>query len=144
MNSIRRGQRVTFLCASFLEDGTCLEAESDKPIKMIAGQKSDNKFSAEISRSLLGMRRREKKHLKVPASLAFGEWREDRIFDLQLSPGHDYYEGKEIQLKVNSGDREELLEGTVIALNENSVSVDTNHPLAGKTLVLKIEVIAFN
>ncbi len=143
MSRIRKGQRVTFLCSSYLEDGSCLDGESEEPIKMIAGKKSANTISAVFSNSLLGMQRNETKSIKIPAAQAFGERQEDKIYRLPLAQDHKHYEGEDIQITVSSKGGEETLDGVIVKLNGDYASIDTNHPLAGQSLLVKIKVISF-
>ena len=111
---------------------------------MIAGDTTKNRFSTVISKSLLEMKIGEIKHLKVPARLTFGERLEEKVFKMRLLKNHGHNVGDEVQIKVATGNIEEVLDGIIININGDYADVDTNHPLAGQNLNVKIEIISFD
>jgi len=46
---------------------------------------------------------------------------------------------QEVQLRTSDG---EVLSGRVVHVDEDRVTVDANHPLAGKTLIFNVELVA--
>lgn len=78
---------------------------------------------------------------------AYGEFSEKRLIDLPISLfkengqlNHDLLQtGKFIIMRDTAGKR---LRGKVLKVNNDSVKVDFNHPLAGKDLHFKGEVIS--
>lgn len=145
MTEIQKGQAVKILCTSFLEDGSALDENAgDAPLTMTAGTKGKNEFSTAVSNSLIGMKLKEIKHLKIPSRLAFGDHDQKKVYKLPLNGGAARSVGDEMQLKVSLGGGEEILDGVVIKVDEQFAHVDTNHPLAGQKLIVKIEVLSFN
>jgi peptidylprolyl isomerase len=72
----------------------------------------------------------------LPPEEAYGERSEDLVLDLDAA-------GAPAGLAV--GDRVRLANGaaaTVLEINEDTVRVDANHPLAGETLTFEIELVA--
>ena len=89
----------------------------------------------EVSRMAQG----EKKNVKIPAAQAYGEKRQEMVLDVPRSQFP-----ADVQLKV--GDR---FRGgpdahspifTVMAVADDKVTLDGNHPLAGKDLSFEVEV----
>jgi FKBP-type peptidyl-prolyl cis-trans isomerase SlpA len=143
MAVVKEGHEVTFRCSSFLEDGSCLdEAEDQKPLTMKAGRKLSEPIPKAIGKALIGMGEKETKIVKVPPDLSFGEPDPKKIFALEIAQDDEYTVGEEIQLKVAGKNGDQVVNGIIASLKGGVAQVDTNHPLAGKTLVLKIEVLS--
>ena len=89
----------------------------------------------EVSRMKTG----DKKKVKIPAAQAYGEKREDMLLevprtqfpaDMTLKVGDRFRGGAEDHAPIF----------TVLAVGEEKVSLDGNHPLAGKDLNFDVEV----
>ena len=82
----------------------------------------------------------EEKTVTVPASEAYGEYREDLI---QTLP-REQFEGIELQkgmtLYGQSPDGQ-VIAVTVKDFNDNEVTIDYNHPLAGQDLTFNIKLL---
>lgn len=81
----------------------------------------------------------DKKNVKVPASQAYGEKRDDMVIDVPRTQFP-----KDVVLKVgdrfrSGGDHHSPL-FTVVSLQDESITLDGNHPLAGKDLSFEVEV----
>jgi len=90
---------------------------------------------------LLGMRVGEKKECAVPPEMAYGERNEDRL--LRVAP--ETFGGDLPELQVGT-----IVHGTfdgvdcdarVVEFAADSIVLDLNHPLAGKTLQFAVEVL---
>lgn len=91
---------------------------------------------------LVGLQAGQKKMFEVPPEKAFGMAnpnnvqhfkRSDFPADMELAEG----------LMISFADaRKTELPGVVAAFDENEVTVDFNHPLAGKMLVFEVEILA--
>ena len=91
---------------------------------------------------LIGLQAGQKKMFEVPPEKAFGMTnpnnvqhfkRSDFPADMALAEG----------LMISFADaRNTELPGVVLAFDEQEVSVDFNHPLAGKMLVFEVEILA--
>ncbi|WP_144904345.1 FKBP-type peptidyl-prolyl cis-trans isomerase [Halobellus captivus] len=86
-----------------------------------------------------GMATGETATVRVPPESAYGEIREERIREydretFEAMVGH----APEVGLHVHA---QNGLHGDVVAVNGDSIEVDFNHELAGRTLVFEIEVV---
>ena len=75
------------------------------------------------------------------ATDAYGERRDEMVFDVnrsQLPDGMEPEVGQHLQTQAEGG-HPLILE--IIAVDENSVTLDGNHPLAGKDLNFDIELM---
>lgn len=123
-----------------LTDGTVFDASpADRPLNFIIGkQEVIPGFEAAVAGMYLG----EKKTVTVPAEQAYGPHHERYVETLErsrLPAGVELQVGR--QLEVTSANDERLLL-LVADLTERTVTLDGNHPLAGKDLHFDIELLA--
>lgn len=93
-----------------------------------------------LEKQMMGMKVGESKTIEVPASEAYGEKDESLI---QKAPreyfqGVDLQKGMPLQAQTPEG---QIINMIVVDFDENEVTVDMNHPLAGKDLVFDIEIV---
>ena len=84
----------------------------------------------------------ETKTITAPPEEAFGARHEQFLFDLRKSdlpvtPVTPVI-GQQLQIQRRSGD---LLKVTVAGVDEDTVTLDANHPLAGNTLFLEVKLV---
>ncbi len=109
-----------------------------EPIAFLVGA---NNIIPGLEERMIGMEEGEKKTIEVPSKEAYGEWDENLV---QKVP-REYFKniphlekGMPIQGQTEDG---HILEMVIIDFDENEVTVDMNHPLAGRDLVFEIEVV---
>jgi peptidyl-prolyl cis-trans isomerase B (cyclophilin B) len=95
---------------------------------------------AGLDKAVRGMTEGENATVTVPPADAYGEYDSDRVREYHA----DTFEGMvgqqpEVGVHVEA---ENGLHGDVTAVSEDSVEVDFNHELAGKTLVFELTVLA--
>ena len=146
MTIVQKGHNVLFHFKSYLDDGSCVDGDSPEPLRMVAGSTSSagSPFSKRIASSLIGMRVNETKRFDVPARFGFGERDTKKIYKMSLEIGDNYRLGDEIEIRVRTGNKQETLQGEIIDISKDYATVDTNHPLAGENLTVKIQVISFD
>ncbi len=103
---------------------------------------------AGLEKSIYGMKVGDTKLVIVSPEDGYGEIDTEDIVevprdefpdDFPLEPG--------VEITVNSEDEdsdegeEELLEATILSVTEDTVTLDFNHPLAGKTLTFNVNVL---
>ncbi|HII67795.1 MULTISPECIES: peptidylprolyl isomerase, partial [Thermococcus] len=90
-----------------------------------------------MDEALLGMEVGEKKNITIPPEKGYGMPRDDLIINVPTSEfkkaGIEPIEGAYIM--TDSGIAQ------ITAIGEENVTLDFNHPLAGKTLVFEVEVV---
>jgi peptidylprolyl isomerase len=163
----KKGDRVTINFVGTLEDGTVFdstletaedsccstdeghadECDSDDcgcgcgesgPMELIIGEED---FFVQIEEALVGMAPGEKKTIVIPAVDAFGEYDEEKVFQVKRSevPDDIYPEvGQELEL---TGEDDESLEVTVVEVSDEDITLDSNHPLAGEDLSYEVELV---
>lgn len=117
--------------------------------ELVDGSRSNNPFEfnfgvgqviAGLERRIINMKVGEAASIRVPAAEAYGEYNADAI---QVLPIEEFANienlrvGMQIQGEDNDG---ELTQIIVKEINEKEVTVDFNHPLAGKDLDYKVKI----
>jgi len=77
----------------------------------------------------------------IPARLAFGEYKRALVLTVNrnsITPRGALEVGKRLTVEMGPGQQ---IQAKVVALKDQTVTLDTNHPLAGKDLTLEIQVL---
>lgn len=93
-----------------------------------------------LEKRMEGMEPGEKKTIEVPAAEAYGEKDPNLV---QQAP-REYFQGVELEkgLPLQAQTPEgQIINMIVVDFDDNTVTVDMNHPLAGKDLVFDVEVV---
>lgn len=132
------GKRVTLHFSIALADGTIVDTtrERNKPAEFTVG---DGSLLEGFEKAIHGLRAGDRRSVFIDAKRGFGEPNPDNIQvftrltfkDMKLEPG----------LMVSFTDRGGELPGVVTALDDDTVTVDFNHPLAGRDLVFEVDII---
>jgi FKBP-type peptidyl-prolyl cis-trans isomerase 2 len=141
MKKAENGNTVTVNYTGKLEDGTIFDSslnEGREPLTTVLGEGSLIKGFED---GLIDMTEGESKTIEIEPSEAYGEYREEMINDIPKS---------QVPEGVNIGD---MLQGfgpmgpinvKVLEINEETVKLDANHPLAGKKLIFDLEVVSIS
>lgn len=123
------------------KDGELLEtAGADRPLEFICGQGQTLEY---FEMNLLDKEEGDKFDFEIPAANAYGEVNEDMIVDLpkdifQEVAAEDMVVGNVLPMMDSIGRR---LQGKIESIREEEVRVNFNHPLAGKNLFFKGEIL---
>lgn len=141
MKKVENGSTVTVNYTGKLEDGTIFDSslnEGREPLTAVLGEGSLIKGFED---GLIDMSEGQNKTIEIDPSEAYGEYRDDMISDIPKSQVPD---------GVTAGD---MLQGfgpmgpinvKVLEVNEETVKLDANHPLAGKKLIFDLEVVSIS
>ncbi|QXE89984.1 FKBP-type peptidyl-prolyl cis-trans isomerase [Geomonas subterranea] len=120
------------------DDDSCGCGGETGPMEITIGNED---FFPQIEAALVGMAPGEKKTVVIPAEDAFGEYDEDEVFAIsreQLTGDIVPEVGMELEL---TGDDDEPVDVVVVEVNETSIVVDANHPLAGEDISYEVELV---
>lgn len=137
--TVKTGDRVKIEYTGTLDDGTIFDssAEHGTPLEFEVGS---GQVIKGFDDAILGMSQGEEKQFSISPSDAYGEHdptliqkvpREVFPTDAELVPGMLFEAGLPTGEKVPA---------TITEVNGGIVSVDLNHPLAGKRLTFKIKI----
>ncbi|MDR0370600.1 MAG: FKBP-type peptidyl-prolyl cis-trans isomerase [Prevotellaceae bacterium] len=119
------------------------KATAENPFVFIAGI---GMMLPEFEQHLLGLSVGDKYDFEIKSENAYGEYCEEKIFDLEPAAfevdgkidENILFEGNFIPLRDTEGNQ---YRGLILEVTENNVRVDINHPLAGQDLRFEGEVI---
>lgn len=136
MQIITSGKEVTLSYLIRGADGDILEY-SDMPVSYRHGENSD--LFPEIERALEGKRAGDEVTVEIPWARAFGPHDPGLTFtdEIDNSPPDLRYVGAELAAENAAG---EVLEFRVTRIADGKITIDANHPLAGKDLVFAVTV----
>ncbi|MEX0605223.1 MAG: peptidylprolyl isomerase [Marinobacter sp.] len=136
---IDKGTRVTLNFALRFTDDEVIDTTFDKQPAVL--EIGDENLPENFEAYLIGMKAGEKATHEVPPEKAFGQHnpsnmqmfkRSDFSADMVLDPG----------VMISFADaRQQELPGVVQHVEGDQVTIDFNHPLAGRTLVFEVEII---
>lgn len=122
-----------------LSDGEVFDSSVDRePLEFSLGQKQ---VIPGFENAVLGMEQGEKKTITIPSGEAYGPHRSDLVVDVQknqVPPDITPEPGLQLQLRQQDGT---IINVTVTGVTDTSVTLDANHPLAGKDLTFEIELV---
>jgi peptidylprolyl isomerase len=132
-------KRVKVHYTGRLEDGTVFDTSRDKdPLTVPIGQR---RVIEGFEAALLDLAAGESTRVTIPPEKAYGPYREEMVTDVDRSKFPESLElrkGQHLQLKNPQG---VMTMVRVKKLEGEKVTLDANHPLAGKTLTFDIEVM---
>ena len=140
MKTVKDGTKIQILYEARLEDGTlCYKNEKDTPLELIIGE---GKFFPAIEKELKKMKEGEKKTMTLKPEEAFGPHMDELVMDVPKDVfGDDAVLEVGSRIKINTPSGKQFY-GTISAIGENSLTIDLNHPLAGKKIVFDITLVA--
>lgn len=141
--AIKKGSKVKLEYTGTLEDGTVFDS-SEKHGKLLEFEVGAGKVILGLDNALIGMEKDQEKEIKLEPSEAYGAQNPQLV---QKIPKEKF--PKEPEPKVGMMLGVQLPNGTqapvrITEIEENTITLDLNHPLAGKTLTFKIKVVDFS
>lgn len=134
---------VSISYTATLEDGEIVEkVPAKKPVYLGIGS---GRVLKAVEVSLLGMEPGETRIVTIQPEDAYGIHHEKLIHDIQRSVFADRIDpkvGMIISLAVEKDGRQQQVPATVLKLNSQTVTVDYNHPLAGKPVTYTVTLHA--
>ena len=139
MSEVKSGDTVSIHYKGSLEDGTVFDSsEGRDPLQFEVGS---GQIIPGLDEALPGMSEGESKTVTVEPENAYGEVNPNAVQSVPRDTVPD-----EIPLEVGTPLQVQTQDGrtvpvTVSGLTDDTVTLDANHPLAGKTLTFEIEVV---
>jgi len=135
----KEGDTVQVHYTGKLKDGTVFDtSEEREPLSFTIGEE---RVIPGFEKAVVGMEPGDTKTEELPPEQAYGEHREDMVMELERDQLPDNLEpkvGQQLQLRMQNGQEVPVV---ITELGEESVTMDANHPLAGKDLVFEIELV---
>jgi peptidylprolyl isomerase/FKBP-type peptidyl-prolyl cis-trans isomerase SlpA len=135
----KEGNEVQVHYTGKLEDGTVFDtSEEGEPLSFTIGE---NRVIPGFENAVTGMEPGDSKTTEVDPDQAYGEHRDDMVMEMekdQIPDEVDPEVGQQLQLRLENGQTVPVL---ITALGDDTVTIDANHPLAGRTLTFEIELV---
>ena len=136
----KKGDTVHVHYKGTLDDGTEFDSsEGSEPIVFTIGA---GQVIPGFEDAIEGMSAGDRKTEKIAAGNAYGERRDELVFTVpreQMPEGTDVEVGDMLRVGFPDGSNAAV---QVAALDEQSVTLDANHPLAGKNLTFELELVS--
>lgn len=142
MNKIQDNSQVLLRYQLLLEDGT--EVENNQDIEPLDFTMGDGTLTEGMENVLFDHVAGDKLSVTLPPDACFGYPSPDNIHSMPLSDFPDDLNPEPGQVIAFDGPNDEDIVGTIVELKNREVRVDFSHPLAGRTLIFKAEVIQVN
>jgi len=139
MAGAKRGDTVRVHFTGRLEDGTVFDTSAERgPYEFTIGE---SRIVPGFAQAVIGMKPGESKTVEIPAKKAYGLHRKEMIAVIERSKLAAHLNPEIGQrLRIDQADGQEI-PATVIKVSASSVTLDANHPLAGKNLTFDIELL---
>lgn len=136
------GSLVSLHLSITLVDGSVVENTfDDEPVTFTLG---DGSLDEGLELALIGLKSGDQQSLTLMPGQAFGMPDPEAVRHIPLSAFHEELSPQPgVIISFSSPEGEELV-GTVKEVRDETVEVDFNHPLAGREIIFKVEVLSIN
>ena len=140
MKVVAKGNKIKVEYTGTLEDGTVFDSSEkhNSPLEFVVGEQQVIKG---FDDAVVGMKIGDEKEIKLLPEEAYGKHNPEFVRDMpknmfpedqEIKPGMifmvDLQDGRQIPVRVTK-------------ISDESVTIDLNPPLAGKTLIFKIKIV---
>jgi peptidylprolyl isomerase len=139
MQQAKQGDTVHVHYRGTLDDGSEFDSSAGSdPISFTIGS---GEVIPGFENAITGMTPGDKKTERIPATEAYGERRDELVFEVprdQMPEGTDVEVGDMLRVGFPDGSNAAV---QVAAVETDSVTLDANHPLAGKDLTFELQLV---
>lgn len=136
---ITSGTRVTMDYTLTVEGNVVDTSEGRGPLEYVQGQ---GMLIPGLEKELEGLKPGDEKNIQVGPEEAYGMPDPEAVIEVprqQLSPDQEPQIGMILQTQTPEG---QPLQGVIVEVEDQSVLIDFNHPLAGKTLEFDVNIVS--
>jgi FKBP-type peptidyl-prolyl cis-trans isomerase 2 len=137
---VKKGDVIKVEYTGTLDDGTVFDSSEQhgEPLEFEVGC---GKLIGGFEDGVIGMEVNDEKEVRLEPDDAYGDRKETLVKSVprgQIPKNQELEEGMMLMLTLPDNNQ---IAATVAALDDQSITLDLNHPLAGKTLIFKIKLI---
>lgn len=139
MPEVKQGDTVRIHYTGKLDDGTVFDSSNGRdPLEFTVGKEE---VIPGFEKAVMGMQPGETRSTTIVPDEGYGDFQEDMVFEVDRDrlPG-DMEPEIGTELRVRTPD-DNMIPVVVIDVNDDKVTIDANHPLAGRDLVFDIELV---
>jgi FKBP-type peptidyl-prolyl cis-trans isomerase 2 len=138
MAQAKTGDTVKVHYTGKLADGTVFDTSADRePLQFTIGQ---GQLIPDFEQAVIGMETEESKTIQIPADKAYGPHREEMLMEVErsrLPKELDPKVDQKLQMHHPNGQSAVV---SITKVTDTHVTLDANHPLAGKDLTFDIQL----
>ena len=141
MAQAKAGDKISVHYTGKLTDGTLFDSSAERePLEFEIGSGMVIKGFDE---GVTGMTVGEKKTVHIPAAEAYGDMNPEHmaVFNKAEIPSDIPYKVG-MQLNMHQDGSGQVMPVTVVEVTDMTITLDANHPLAGKDLIFDLELIS--
>ncbi len=139
MSQASTGDKVKIHYTGTLEDGNRFDSsEGREPLEFELGS---GQVIPGFDQAVTGMAVGESKTVSIAPEDAYGPRNEQAVQDVPISALPSDLEPVEGMMLQAQNQDQQPIQLTVVSVSEDSITVDANHPLAGKTLNFEISLV---
>jgi len=139
LSTIKDGDTVSVHYTGTLASGEVFDSSVERdPLKFTLGK---GQLIPGFEHAIMGLSVGEKATINIPSLEAYGEHNPEMVIEVpmnQLPPELDAQVGMQLQLNQPDG---QAIPVQITRIDGETVTIDANHPLAGKDLNFDIEVV---
>ncbi len=139
MSQAKKGDTVRVHYTGTLEDGTVFDTSINRdPLEFTIGE---GRLIPGFEQAVVGMNPGESKTERISADQAYGPHLKELVMEVdkrQLPPGLSPEVGQQLQIRHDDGRTTPV---TITEVTDTTITLDANHPLAGKDLIFHIQLL---
>jgi peptidylprolyl isomerase len=142
--AVKKGDLVKVNYVGKYETGEIFDQSNDKPLEFIAG---GGMVVKGFDNAIIGMEKGEKKNITIKSENAYGVAKQELIQEVPKQAfGDKVAELKEgMTIGLNHPQMPgQMMPALIKKIEAEMITLDLNHPLAGKNLVFDLEVVDFH
>ena len=138
---IKKGDKIKVEYTGTLEDGTVFDStkhgDHAHPLEFEVGS---GQIIPGFEKAVMGMKKGEEKEIKLESAEAYGDPNPELVKKIPRDqlPKQELKPGMMLGMKLPNGMQ---LPAKITEISDESVTIDMNHPLAGKVLNFKIKIV---
>lgn len=140
MNTVENGNTVSVHYTGTLNDGTQFDSSRERePLSFLVG---DGQVIPGFESAVLGMQVGETKTIAILAENAYGPKNDQAVQVVERSRFPNGFEGNVGESVTGQTGEGQAFRATIVSVEENTVTLDFNHPLAGQDLTFEVELVS--
>lgn len=144
LSKVKEGDTVKVHYTGKLDDGSVFDTsrEREEPLEFTLGQ---GQLIPGFEKAVEGMNIGDSTTVEIPTDEAYGERRDDLELEISRDELPDNIEPEVgMQLQMQQQENGRAIPVQITEVNDDTVKLDANHPLAGKDLTFDIELVEIN
>lgn len=140
---VKKGDKIKVEYTGTFDDGTVFDSSEKhgKPLEFEVGNKQ---VIPGFDDAVVGMEKDQEKEIKIPCKDAYGEPNPKLVQKVPKDKLPKEPEPKVGMMLIVGAPNGQKLPATIKEITDTEVTIDLNHPLAGKDLNFKIKVVEIN